>query len=243
MRLAESYLSLKASIILLVLQRLLLLLQLKLLLLLLVLLLRRLLEIVCIWLSLLSGKVKAWRLVAELWLLPRLLLQQDVLSVCIIGASNAKIQLTSSCTSIATREERACVLRWLDRSQCGLLILVVLPVVPQYGEGIGDAVRGVLHLQLNWVLTIVHLLAILGLLDRIDTLLGIGLLGVNGEHHIVRDKGLLRLLASLIQNTEIVPHFPQFMFQSGRLRDVLKGLIDLTHIVQQNSKRCPEDCF
>ena len=55
-----------------------------------------------------------------------------------------------------------------------------------------------LHLQLHRILTIVHLLAILGLLDRIDTLLGIGLLGVNGEHHIVRDKGLLRLLASLI---------------------------------------------
>lgn len=90
------------------------------------------------------------------------------------------------------------VLRRLHRLKSGLLVLVMLPVVAKDGQCIGDAVGRVLHLQLHWVLSIVHLLVILGLLDGKDSLLSIRLLRVNGKDHVIGDKSLFRLLASLI---------------------------------------------
>lgn len=62
---------------------------------------------------------------------------------------------------------------------CLLLIVVMLPVVSQDGESVGDAVGGVLHLQLHGVLSIIHLFLILALLDCEDALLGVRLLRVD----------------------------------------------------------------
>lgn len=55
----------------------------------------------------------------------------------------------------------------------------MLPVVSQDGESVGDAVGGVLHLQLHGVLSIIHLFLILALLDCEDALLGVRLLRVD----------------------------------------------------------------
>ena len=99
----------------------------------------------------------------------------------------------------------------MDRLECSLLVLVVLPVVAQDGQRVRDAVAGVLHLQLDWVLAVVHLLVILGLLDRQDALLGVRLLGVDRKHHVVGNQCLLRLLARLVEDAQVVPDLPQFV--------------------------------
>ena len=71
------------------------------------------------------------------------------------------------------------VLRWLDRLQSRLLVLVVLPVVTENGECVRDAVGGMLHLELHRVLTVIHLFVVLRLLYRHVTLLCIRLFGVD----------------------------------------------------------------
>ena len=91
-------------------------------------------------------------------------------------------------------------LGWLDWLQGGLLVLMVLPVVAQDCESVGYAVAWVLHLKLDRVLAVVHLLVVLGLLDCEDALLGIWLLWVDGEDHVVGDQSLFRLLACLVQD-------------------------------------------
>lgn len=79
-----------------------------------------------------------------------------------------------------------------------------------------------LHLQLDGILAIVHLLVVLGLFDRKDAFLRIWLLRVDREDHIVGNQGLFRLLAGLIEDTEIVPDLPEFVLQSRGLSNILK---------------------
>ena len=80
---------------------------------------------------------------------------------------------------ISARAWQIKVLRWLDRLQSCLLVLVMLPVVTKNGECVRDAVGRVLHLELYWVLAVIHLFVVLGLLNRHISLLSIRLLGVN----------------------------------------------------------------
>jgi len=110
-------------------------------------------------------------------------------------------------------------LHWL---QSGLLVLVVLPVVAQDGQRVRDALSRVLHLQLDWVLTVIHLFVVLVLLDSEDSLLSVRLLGVDGEYHVIGDEGFLWLLARLVQDSQVVPHFPQLVLQSRCLGNVLE---------------------
>ena len=72
------------------------------------------------------------------------------------------------------------VLGRLHRLQGRLLVFVVLPVVAQDCQCVWDALSGVLHLQLDWILAVVHLFMVLVLLDSEDSLLSVRLLGVNG---------------------------------------------------------------
>ncbi len=67
-------------------------------------------------------------------------------------------------------------LHWL---QCGLLVLVVLPVVAENSQRVGDTLGGVLHLELNRVLTVVHLLMVLVHLNHQNALLSIWLLSID----------------------------------------------------------------
>jgi len=68
-------------------------------------------------------------------------------------------------------------LHWL---QSGLLVLVVFPVVAQDGQCVRDALSGMLHLQLDRILAVVHLFMVFVLLDCEDSFLSVRLLGVNG---------------------------------------------------------------
>jgi len=120
---------------------------------------------------------------------------------------------------------------------------VVLPVVAKDGQSVGDAIRWVLHLELHWVLTIVHLLVVLRLLDSQDSLLSIWLFRVDREDHIVGDQSFFGLFASLVEDSKVVPDFPKLVLQSGGLGDVLKGLVDLAHVVEKDGQRGPENCF
>lgn len=84
----------------------------------------------------------------------------------------------------------------------------MLPVVAEDGQSVWNALRRVLHLQLNWVLIVIHVLMILVLLDGKDAFLSVRLLRVNRKYHVVSDQGFLWLLARLIQNAQVVPDFP-----------------------------------
>jgi len=68
----------------------------------------------------------------------------------------------------------------LHRLQSGLLVLVVFPVVAQDGQCVRDALSGMLHLQLDRILAVVHLFMVFVLLDCEDSFLSVRLLGVNG---------------------------------------------------------------
>lgn len=63
--------------------------------------------------------------------------------------------------------------------QRGLLVLVVLPVVAENCQRVWDTLGGVLHLELDRVLTVVHLFVVLVHLNHQDALLGIWLLGID----------------------------------------------------------------
>ena len=108
---------------------------------------------------------------------------------------------------------------------------MVLPVVAQDGERVRDAIGRVLHLELDRVLAIVHLFVVPGLVDCQDALLSIHLFWVDREDHVVSDQGLFGLLAGLIKDTQVVPHFPELVLEGRCLSDVLERLIDLAHVV------------
>lgn len=89
-------------------------------------------------------------------------------------------------------------MRRLHRLQSGLLVLIMLPVVAEDGQGVRNTLRWVLHLQLDRVLVVVHILVVFVLLNGKDALLSVGLFGINREDHVVGNECLLWLLASLI---------------------------------------------
>ena len=118
--------------------------------------------------------------------------------------------------------------------QSCLLVLMVLPVVAKDGEGVRDAVTWMLHLQLYRVLAIVHLFVVFGLLDGQDSLLSIWLLRVDTQDHVVGNQSFLRLLASLVQYSKVIPDLPKLVLQGGCLCNVLERLVDLAHVVKEN---------
>ena len=106
--------------------------------------------------------------------------------------------------------------------QRGLLVLVVFPVVAENSQCVGDTLSGVLHLELDRVLTVVHLLMVLVHLNHQDALLSIWLLSIDRKNHIISNESFLWLLARLIEDAQVVPDFPKFVLQGSCLSDVLK---------------------
>jgi hypothetical protein len=81
-----------------------------------------------------------------------------------------------------------------------LLVLVVLPVVAEDGQRVGDALSWVLHLELDRVLAVVHLLVILVHLNHQDALLGVWLLRIDRKDHIIGYEGFFRLLTGFVKD-------------------------------------------
>lgn len=117
-----------------------------------------------------------------------------------------------------------------------LLHINLLLLIPINDECVWNARGRVLHLQLAPLLLILDFLLIVAAQNRADSLCGILIFDVNRVNLIVHDDGLFWLIASLIQNAQIVPNFPLTWFEGRRTVQVVKRFRYFPRIKKQNCK-------
>lgn len=88
-----------------------------------------------------------------------------------------------------------------------------------------------------------HALLVHRALDDHDTVLSVLLALLNLKNSLISDKSFLRLLASLIQDTQVVPNFVEFRLEGCGLDDVVESLFVLALLVVEVGQGSPEDSF